>query len=92
MNPSIAIASLAVAITSSTATLFISWLVRRDALSRNSAAESTRVTEIERRVARLESSAVSQRDLDGMARRLDEIQSDIREIRNQLAHQRDALA
>lgn len=82
MNPTIAILSLAVAITSSAATQLVSWLMRRDEKGRNTAAESTRVTELERRIAALESSSVSQRDLEMLARRLDAIQMDIREIRN----------
>jgi hypothetical protein len=82
VNLSLAVGGLAVALFSCGSTLFVAWLLRRDTQGRSSAAESTRVGELERRIAALEASGVSQRDFDALSRRLDGIQADIREIRN----------
>lgn len=79
--------SLTVAVLSSSMTFFVAWLVRRDTQGRNSAAESTRLSELERRIFVLEDNRVFRRDLEVLSQRLDAIQTDIREIRNyQIAH------
>jgi hypothetical protein len=81
--------SLAAAGLSSVVTLFVSWVIRRDATARQAAAEigrvsaeTTRVDELTRRVRALETDTVSQRDFVNLTQRLDEIRLDIREIRN----------
>jgi hypothetical protein len=66
---------------SSALTLFIAWLLRRDASARSASAESTRVGELERRIAWLELNTVSMAVFSELSRRLDGIASDIREIR-----------
>jgi pyrroloquinoline quinone (PQQ) biosynthesis protein C len=88
LTPYLAIASLIVAMLSSPVTLFVAWLMRRDQSVRGEASESTVVQELERRVHQLETGGVSQRDFDSLSKRLDAIQTDLREIRNyQVNHQ-----
>lgn len=89
MTFSIAVASLLIAIMSSTMTLFISWLIRRDAAGRANAAESSHIEDLERRVRWIEENSVSLRDFNSLVQRLDAIQADVREIRSyQLQHPR----
>lgn len=73
---------LVVALISIAATVLVSWLIRRDNFTRREAAESARVVELERRVHNLEASSVTRRDFDALEKRLDEIQTDLREIRH----------
>ena len=71
-----------VAVLSAALTLFVSWLLRRDTATRRQAAETARVDELTRRVRSLETDSVSQRDFANLSLRLDEIRTDLREIRN----------
>src|ERR1700685_4390462 len=118
MNP-LGLSSLVVAILSSPVTLFGAWLLRRDQTTRATTTDSTHLDEIDRRVRDLESTTVtqkemeaakilrveierrvhtletdgvSQRDFDGLSRRLDDIKTDLREIRNSLESARNSAA
>jgi hypothetical protein len=73
-----------VALLSATVTLFVSWLLRRDSTTARHAAESARIDELTRRVRALETDSVSQAEFSNLTARLDEIRTDIREIRNRM--------
>jgi hypothetical protein len=84
----IEVSSLASAALSSAMTLFLSWLVRRDAVAHafaseqaRIATETARVDELSRRVLTLESDTVNRRDLANVESRLTEIRQDLREVR-----------
>jgi len=87
-NPSLYILSLCIGVFSISATLFVSWLARRDSGTRGSAIDTARLAEVERRVSNLESDKVSKSDFQNLSQRLDEIRQDIREIRNGLEQAR----
>jgi hypothetical protein len=63
-------------------TMTVSWFIRRDESIRQTASESARIAEHERRIIALERSAVTRHEFDALSERLDHIQTDLREIRS----------